>query len=78
MKGLWRGMLVVLAVILGVCAGGVLAFYATYYAVVLFWPQAFVIGWIFCFLTVPLGAGIGGVVGARVTAWIVPRVSEAD
>jgi hypothetical protein len=78
MKGLGRGLLVLLAAILGICAGGILGFFATYYAVVLFWPQAFQVGWIYCFLTVPLGAFIGGVVGARVTGWLVPRVSHAD
>jgi hypothetical protein len=71
MRSPLRGALIVLAAILGVIAGAVLAFYATYYACVLL--DAVQVGWIFCFITVPAGAGIGGVMGAGVTAWIVKR-----
>jgi hypothetical protein len=78
MKGLLQGSFVLMAAIVGICAGGALGYFATYYAVVFFWPQAYQIGWIFCVATIPLGACIGRVVGARVTAQILPRVSKAD
>lgn len=75
MRGPLRRALIVLATILGVVAGAVLAFYATYYACVLHSREAVQVGWIFCFFTVPAGAGIGGVIGAWVAGWIVKRDS---
>jgi len=73
MTGPLESTLIVLAAILGAAVGGVIGFFGTYYAVVLFWREAFAIGWIFCFFTVPLGAAIGGLVCARVTGRIVRR-----
>src|SRR6266851_10432230 len=73
MKDPLRDTIIILATILGVPAGAVLAFFATYYSCVLLWPRALQVGWIFCFLTVPVGAGMGGVLGRLITARIVKR-----
>jgi uncharacterized membrane-anchored protein len=73
MGGVLRGALIALAAIMGVVAGGVSALCATYYACVLHSQEAVQVGWLYCFLTVPAGAGLGGLAAARITARIVTR-----
>jgi hypothetical protein len=73
MSGPLRATLVVLTMILGGLAGAVLAFFATYYACVLHSREAVQVGWIFCIVTIPVGACIGGALAGLVTARIVKR-----
>jgi hypothetical protein len=63
-----RPLLIILAAILGLPLGAVLAGVVTYYGCVALGGKAVQVGWIFLFVTVPGGAVLGSVLAALLVA----------